>query len=185
MKLKMCDIQESYRLVWPDGCRDFTTDSPAVSVLTDFRVTVPLVIQSDTPAYDLEDVMKKTYQRFRLVVDSGDRFIGLVALEDLQHPDFLARIAAVYTREPLTVSEVMRPRHALHALDHADLKKAKVIDIIESLKNSDHHHCLVVDRAAEEIRGLISATDIAKRLRSGTRFTDAPCFAQLHRLINP
>jgi len=185
MKLEMCDIEESYHLVWPDGCREFTTDLPALSVMTDFRVTIPLVIQSDAPAYDLQDVMKKTYQRFKLVVDSEDRFIGLIALEDLQHPDFLARIAAVYTREPLTVSEVMRPRHTLQALEHADLKQATVIDIIESLKNFDYHHCLVIDQSAGEIRGLISATDIAKRLHSGTRFTEAPRFAQLHRLLSP
>ena len=185
MSMKMYSIEETYRLVWPDNFRHFTMDSPALSVVTDFRFTMPLVIESDTPAYDLEELMTKAHERFKLVVDSDNRFIGLVALEDLQHPDFLARIAAVYTRDSLTVSEVMRPRHTLQALDYPDLEKATIRDIIESLKDFDYHHCLVVDRGAEEVRGLVSASDIEKHLLSPTTFTKAPGFAKLYQSLNP
>lgn len=183
MILKMRGIDETFHLAWPDNCRDFTVDSPALAVVTDFRFTLPLVIESDTPAYELEELMTKAHERFKLVVDQDNRFIGLVTLEDLQHPDFLARVAAVYTRDSLTVAEVMQARDALEALEYEDLEEASIGDIIQSLQKFDGHHCLVVDQGAGEVRGIISAIDIAKRLHAGAKFTEVRDFASLYRSL--
>ncbi len=81
MNLKLCGIEENYHLVWPDNCRDFAAESPALAVVTDFRFTMPRVIESDTPAYDLEELMTKAHERFKLVVDADNRF--LVSASDI------------------------------------------------------------------------------------------------------
>ncbi len=184
MNLEICNIDETYRLVWPENCRRLTTDSPALAVFTDFRRTMPLTVEPDTPAYAVEEVMTMAHTRFRLVVDPQSGFLGVVALEDLQHPDFRARLAAIYTGDTLTVAEVMRPRHALQALNYTELEDAKIGDIIESLKDCDHHHCLVVDKAAHQIRGMISASDMAGPLQLAADSTHAPGFDQLYLALS-
>ena len=180
MKLEFTEIQEIDHLMWPENYQEISRDSPALSVFTDFKVRRPLILEPDTAAHEAEDFMLSAHVKLKLVVDDDSHFLGVVAMEDLRHPDFLARVAAVYTRDSLKVIDIMRPRDSLTALAYADLEKATVGDIINSLQHYVHQHCLVVDKASHRLRGIISVSDIARKLKIKIELQHTPSFAELH-----
>ena len=167
-------------LVWPENYREISEDSPCLDVFTDFQIHRPLVIESSTGAYLLEELMLKAHVRLKLVVDEDGHFLGVVALEDIQHPDFLMRIAAVYTRDSLMVSDVMRPKSTLNTLTFADIEQATVGEVIHFLQDYTYQHCLVIDTNSNLVRGLISVSDIARRLKIKIRVHNSPSFAELY-----
>jgi CBS-domain-containing membrane protein len=180
MKLEFTEIDEIDYLMWPDNYQEISRDSPALSVFTDFKVRRPLILEPDTAAHEAEDFMLSAHVKLKLVVSEGNHFLGVVAMKDLRHPDFLTRIAAVYNRENLKVVDIMRPRATLDALAYADLEKATVGDIINSLQHYAHQHCLVVDKASHRLRGILSVSDIARKLKIKIELQHTPSFAELH-----
>ncbi|HDY84001.1 MAG TPA: hypothetical protein ENH48_13730 [Halieaceae bacterium] len=74
----------------------------------------------------------------------------------------------------------MRPRATLDALAYADLELATVGDIINSLQHYAHQHCLVVDKASHRLRGILSVSDIAKKLKIKIELQHTSSFAELH-----
>ena len=180
MKLEFTKIEETDYLMWPKDYQEVTEASPALSVFTDFKVRRPLILEPDTPAHEAEVFMLSAHVKLKLVVSDGNHFLGVVAMKDLRHPDFLTRIAAVYNRENLKVVDIMRPRATLDALAYADLELATVGDIINSLQHYAHQHCLVVDKASHRLRGILSVSDIAKKLKIKIELQHTSSFAELH-----
>lgn len=180
MKLEFKRIAESDDLAWPKNYEEISQDSPALSVFTDFTVNQPLVIESTMPAYQAEEFMLKAHVKLKLVVDENKIFLGVVALEDLKHPDFLRRIAAVYNRESLTIGDVMRPRITLEALCYADLGQAAIDDVVTFLRDYKRQHCLVIDKVLHQVRGLISASDVARMLKVKIQPGHTPSFSELY-----
>ena len=180
MKLEFNRIDESDELAWPESYQEISQDSPALSVFTDFTVNPPLIIESTTAAYEAEEFMLKAHVKLKLVVDEKNKFLGVVAMEDLKHPDLLVRIAAVYNRESLTIGNVMRPRDTLEALCYADLEQATIGDVVTSLQEYNRQHCLVVDNALHLVRGLISVSDVARKLGVKIQPGHTSSFAKLY-----
>jgi CBS domain containing-hemolysin-like protein len=56
----------------------------------------------------------------------------------------------------------MHPRETLMCFDYNDLARATVEEVLETQKHNHQQHCLVIDREQHEIRGLISARDVAR-----------------------
>jgi len=180
MKLEFTRIDESDDLAWPKNYEEISQDSPALSVFTDFTVNPPLIIESTTPAYEAEDFMLKAHVKLKLVVDEKNRFLGVVALEDLKHPDLLVRMAAVSNRERLTIGDVMRPTDTLEALCYADLEQATIGEVVTSLREYNRQHCLVVDNALHQVRGLISVSEVARKLKVKIQPGHTSSFADLY-----
>jgi CBS domain containing-hemolysin-like protein len=180
MGLEFYNAAKIDNLVWPENYREISQDSPCLNVFTDFKVHRPLTIEPSTRAYLLEELMLRAHVRLKFVVDEGGDFLGVVALEDIQHPDFLMRIAAVYTRDSLMVTDVMRPKSALNTLAFADIEQATVGEVIHFLQDYTYQHCLVIDTNSNRVRGLISVSDIARRLKIKIRVHDSPSFAELY-----
>jgi CBS domain containing-hemolysin-like protein len=185
MKLKFKRIDGDDHLAWPENHEEISQDSPALSVFTDFTVNQPLVLDFTTPAYEAEEFMLKAHVKLKLVVDEKNKFLGVVALEDLKHPDFLMRMAAVYNRESLTIGDVMRHRDTLEAFCYADLERATIGDVITSLQDCNRQHCLVVDKTVHQIRGLISLSDVARKLKVKIQPGHTSSFAELYVSLNP
>jgi CBS domain containing-hemolysin-like protein len=165
MALEFHTAAEIDNLVWPENYREISEDSPCLNVFTDFKIHRPLVIESSTRAYLVEELMLKAHVRLKLVVEKDGHFLGVVALEGIQHPDLLMRIAAVYIRDCLMVSDVIRPKSTLNTLTFADIEQATVGEVIHFLHDYTYQHCLVIDTNSNRVRGLISVSDIARRLK--------------------
>lgn len=150
------------RLVWPEAQSAITGITPALSILTDFRQHQPRVIDAGVKALELESIMKRSHVKMKLVLDKNQRFIGIVSLYDLSEENILRKVSKYTPRSELLVSDFMHPRETLKCFDYDELCRATVNDVLETQKHNLQQHCLVIDRKAHEIRGLISARDVAR-----------------------
>jgi CBS domain containing-hemolysin-like protein len=152
-------------LVWPEEQYALSVKTPALTILTDFRQHRPRVIDSGVKAIDLENMMKRSHVKMKLVLDANEKFIGIVSLYDLSEENILKKIDKNTSRDELLVTDFMHPRHTLKCFDYNELSRATVGDVLETQKHNHQQHCLVIDRERHEIRGLISARDVARLIK--------------------
>jgi len=183
--LRLHEVEMADHLVSPEEFADVGPYSPALSLFTDFRRHEPLVIEGAMCATDAASFMRQSHTRLRLVVDRQGEFIGTISLENLSEANLLRRVAGGETRGNIQVMDLMKHRHELRALSYDDLARALVRDVIDTLRTSGEQHCLVVDSEAHCIRGLIAASDVARRLRMDIRIGVAPTFAQIFQAVHP
>lgn len=173
------------QLVRPEEARSISVTSSACEVITDFTKTQPLMLLSSASAVEAEQLMRKTHVRLKLVIDDNACFLGVVGLEDLNSQEVIKKLAAGFTREDLTVADFMRPRSALRAFDINELERSTIADVVQALKSSGYQHCLVVDRKRHSIRGVISASDIARKLNLPLDLSCASNFAAIFAALHP
>jgi len=152
-------------LAWPALNKQINLASSALEIFTDFEKTQPMVVDSSMSAIDAEKLMQTEHIRLKFVVNNNNHLLGVVSLEDLNSQEIIKRISGGENREELSVTDFMRPRKGLKSFEYSDLSKASINDVIGALKDSGYRHCLVVDREQHKIRGIISASDIARTLQ--------------------
>ena len=170
-------------LAYPTAENKIGTDSCALEVFTDFRKTAPLTVRPDLSALEAEYAMKETRARLRLVMDASHHFIGAISLDDLNPQEVIKRISSGYRRSELKVADFMRSKESLKAFSYDELTSATIGDVMDALEKSGYHHCLVADRDHHEIRGIISASDIASKLNLPLSITEKPNFATISGAI--
>lgn len=171
-------------LAWPVVENTITLDSPAMAVFTDFKQHLPHVLDARTPATKVEAIMRQSHVRMMLVVNSDNRFIGIVTSHDVGEQQLLQRLTELkVSREELTVNDFVRPKTSLLSFDFTELARSSVGDVVETLKDYGQHHCLVMDRASHEVRGVISVSDIARELRLPLDIQGRPTFAELITIL--
>ncbi|KTC78133.1 CBS domain-containing protein [Legionella brunensis] len=183
MILKTYDISKVDYLITPEEAFQITLDSPALDIFTDFQKTAPLVIEDSLDVATAEDLMKKTHVKLKLVLRE-DEFVGTLAYADLIGEKIMA-LSHHTPRDQILVSEVMTPRSQLKAIAFNDLKRAKIRDVVETLKNEGKQHFLVRDEEATHyIRGILSASDIARRLRVPIDINRVSTFMDIYKALN-
>jgi|AntRauTorcE11897_2_1112592.scaffolds.fasta_scaffold65246_1 CBS domain containing-hemolysin-like protein len=160
--LKLYNTESIDTLVWPNEHNSVSGRTPALSILTDFRQHQPRVIEAGVKALELESLMKRSHVKMKLVLDKNQKFIGIVSLYDLSERNILKKVDKYTSRDELLVSDFMHPRDSLKCFDYNELEYATVEDVLETQKHNHQQHCLVIDRKTHEIRGLISARDVAR-----------------------
>ncbi|MFT6976960.1 MAG: CBS domain containing-hemolysin-like protein [Shewanella psychromarinicola] len=183
-KLALYPVEKIDELTSPDVHEDISVLSSALNVFTDFKKVTPLVIESNTSAVNVEHLMQKSHVRLKLVIDNADRFIGLISFESLHNQEILKRVAAGHQREQLSVADFMIPKEDLKAIDYEDLSYARIGDVIETLKSAGQQHCLVLDRVNHAICGVLSANDIARRLKLAVDVSTPNSFASIFEVIS-
>ncbi|CEK09657.1 CBS domain-containing protein [Legionella hackeliae] len=181
MILKTYDITNINHLITPQEFSAITLDSPALDIFTDFQKTEPLVIDDSLDVVTAEDLMKKTHVRLKLV-QKNEEFVGMLAYADLIGEKMMA-LSHHTPRNQILVSDVMTPRVQLKAIAFNDLKRAKIRDVIETLKNEGKQHFLVTDEG-NCIRGILSASDIARRLHVPIDITRVSTFIDIYKALN-
>lgn len=108
--------------------------------------------------------------RILLVCDADDNIIGLLTSRDIagDKPHRILAKAGGGVREDLRVSDVMTLRPELELLSMEDIQRARVGDLIATLRQVDRQHALVLDRDPETgkpaVRGIFSLSQISLRL---------------------
>jgi len=171
-------------LVYPEEYSDVGLDSPALSLFTDFRRHEPFVIDGWMGAVEAERFMRNSHTRLRLVVDHEGEFIGTITLDDLSERRIIQKIASGENRYDIRVMDLMSHRHALRAMAHRDLQQARVRDVIDTLSQHGERHCLVLDVNSHAIRGLIAASDVARRLHMDLRLNPTPTFSEIFAVLH-
>jgi len=183
-KINLIPLESTDHLIQPEEFSDITLDSPATAIFTDFKKYKPLVIDADIPAKNARYLMQKAHVRLKLVIDENDELIGTLSLNELDEQKFFMLHAQGVDREDVLVSDVMVPRSDVRAISYEELQLASISDVIESLKQNGTQHCLVIDLKQHYIRGVISATDIARRLHMPLEIHKPTTFVDIFVAVN-
>ena len=182
--LTLCDVEQIDELAWPEDFQDINLMSSAKCVFTDFKKSKPLVINESINAHQAEQLMMNAHVRLKLVVDSSNKFLGVVSLTDINHQEIMKRIASGADHDELLVTDFMRAKSTLKAIDYDDLKTASVGDLLQTLQTNGERHCLVLDKENHNIRGVISASDLVRMLKLHFDLTLPPSFVDIFNIIN-
>ena len=183
-KLILSNIDHVNSLTSPENSKRITTESPALSVFTDFQVTIPFTSNPDTDPVEAERLMLKAHVKMIIIVDAGNHFLGVLSLRDLDQDMIIRRVASGTPRNEITVADLMVPKSKLRAFSYQDLDKARVQDVLDALMSEGLQHCLVVDDRNGTIRGLISASDIARKMQIPLSLHKAPSFAEIVKAVS-
>lgn len=182
-QIHLFPVSRIAHLVRPEEFHELSPLSSALEFFTDFKKHVPITIEGSMPAESVERLMRQAHVKLKLVVDSDGEFIGTISLDDLDEQHFMARVASGFAHSDILVKDLMRPKAEILALNLADLEEASINDVIKALQQKGQQHCLVVDNSTTQIRGLISASDVARRLRIPIRIERVPTFVDIFSSI--
>lgn len=183
-KLELKTIGDIHSLAEPSDYTELSLNSPALAFFTDFTITKPLVIESSASAVDTMQLMKKAHVRLKLVVNEHNDLVGIVSADDLLERKIVQKISKGDRRDELSVTEFMKPRSKLNVLEYQAIKGSSIKSVIETLKNSGQHHCLVVDKESKLIRGLFSVSDISRKLKVEIDIYNQPSFSKLANFLD-
>ncbi|MBU3020583.1 CBS domain-containing protein [Aestuariibacter sp. A3R04] len=171
------------QLAWPENPARLNLQSPAETIFTDFTIHEPMVIDYNAKAVELEHLMKQSHVKMKIVLDKHKQFAGIVTLSDLTEQRIVQKVAEGQSRDELTAADFMQAKASLQSFDYSQIQRSTVGDIVETLKDNGQQHCLVIDRDAHVIRGIISVSDIARDLRLPLDIQAQPSFAALSSVI--
>ncbi len=162
---------------------------PALSVMTDLRSISVVNVRAMTGMEKANAKMIRYGVRTLLVLDDADKVIGLLTASDVlgEKPvRFLQQVGG--THADILVRDVMTLPRDLEVLKLEDVTKAKVGDILATLKAHGRQHAMAVEENADgsqTVRGLFSATQIARQLGLHIKTAEvAKVFAEIEASVS-
>jgi CBS domain containing-hemolysin-like protein len=182
--LKLFPVEPVDTLREPTDAKPLTTKSSALEIFTDFARHQPQVLEIGATALEADALMKKRHVNMKLVVNHHQQLIGILTSDDLAQQRLIQQATKVSgTPADVAVEMLMRPISDLFALDYDELKDSTVDDVVETLRYQGLPHCLVVDHNNHQIRGVISARDIARRLHISLPIFERLSFVDIFNAI--
>lgn len=182
--MKAFSMQSVSELAFPEKFDEVTLDSPATEVFTDFKQYQPRIIESSTSISDAEKIMKRCHVRLMLVIDETESFKGTLSYLDIVGEKSISLINRDRHKEDISVAEIMTKKEDLKAIALADIEKVNVKSLIETLRHEGVQHYLVVNYASNRIRGVISASDLARRLHIPLEIHKVPTFTDIYKTLH-
>ena len=162
-------------------------DDPAINVMTDFKYTMAFTIHSNESLDHALAEMKIAGVHLLLVVDDDDTVIGLISSEDIlgEKPIQFMQSRRIQ-RSEITVHMMMTPREVVQVFDLDEIRRAKVAQVVDTLRSLRQHYILVVkfyeDQGKQVIRGLIATSQISKQLHKDINsMIEAQTLAELRK----
>jgi CBS domain-containing protein len=183
-ELKTLSLRDYSRLSTPDG-ETLSLDSPASSIMTSFESTRPLALELDVGINDALLMMKKAHVRSVIVMDDSEKFRGIISLMDLESRKVLSIAQSQgLRRDDLSIADVMTPSAKLAGLSIQQLSSCCIGDVLKTLQDVGSQHMLVVRPEDQQICGIISASDIARKLHIPVDITErATSFREIVEVI--
>jgi len=170
--------------------RSVDSDSPALSVMTDLSQSRLVTVRAGTGLDEALDLMIRAGVRMLMVIDDRQRIVGLVTSRDIngEKPIHFASEQRV-TRNTIQIADIMTAKSHMEVLQFADVERAHVGDIIQTLRESARQHAVVVQQnpGGDEmlLRGLFSITQIGRQLGIEIEPSGAvQSFAELETLLS-
>jgi CBS-domain-containing membrane protein len=144
-------------------------DSPALEVMTDFRIVHAVTIDPHISIDEALETMKTRGVRLLLVTGESDQILGLITAKDIQgeKPIKIAQQSRIL-HSSITVEAVMTPRSAIEVLNMLSVRNGQVGHIVATLQALARQHALVVEvdpqTKAQCVCGIFSTTQISKQL---------------------
>ena len=164
-------------------------DSPAVEAMTDFSRVHAVTVPVSASLNEANAIMISRGVRLLMVTGKDEQVEGLITARDIlgERPMQLA-LARGGKREDLTVRELMCPVSNIDTLYLNEVLNARVIDILNALKNQGRQHIMVEDidpaTGLPRVRGIFSATQIGRLLGVPVLGFDLPqTFAEIEAAL--
>jgi len=166
-----------------------TADSPATDVMTDFTKVAAMTIGPCASLEDANQRMIASGVRLLFVTGRDNDIMGVITATDIlgERPmKYLQEVGG--KREDIFIRDIMSPQESLDVLYMADVNRATVGDVVETMKRVGRQHALVVevnDNGKQVVRGLFSTKQISKQLGITIETTEvAKTFAELEAALN-
>ncbi len=171
--------------------RSVDMDSPAIAVMTDLSMSRLVTVRTDAGLDEALDLMRLAGVRMLMAIDERGQIVGLVTSRDLtgEKPIHFASAERV-TRDAIRVADVMTAKGRMEVMRFSDVEKARVGDVVQTLRESARQHAVVVEPnpGGDEmlLRGLFSITQIGRQLGVEIEPTGAvQSFAELEAVLSP
>jgi len=141
---------------------------PAINAMNDFSRQYPVTVDEDRQIGAALNDMARLGVRCLLVVKDL-KVVGLITSYDIEGERPIQYIQQFHDvrRNEVLVSHVMTHWHDLVTLSWAAVKKARVTDVLQALRDTNLMHLLVVETASDGstcVRGLFSRARIERQL---------------------
>ncbi|SEG75545.1 CBS domain-containing protein [Marinobacterium lutimaris] len=183
-ELKTVSLSDYQSVVESEDVEHFDLESPARLVVTDFLYHKPLKLNPDVGVDEAIAAMRRAHVRSVLVANG--EFRGIVTVADLESRKVLSlATSSGQARSDLAISDLMIPKAKLKGVPINVIETATIGSLLQTLKNEGQQHMLVVDPDNHRIRGIISASDIARRLHVSVEINHrATSFRELVEVIS-
>ncbi|BBB26558.1 CBS domain-containing protein [Amphritea japonica] len=187
--LRLQDNSEVENLLTPDYTGEqVSLRSPANEVMTDFTLTSPVTVSEDVQVDDALERMKSQHVRMLFVTTEADKFIGVITARDISGTKAMVHMNSCgVSRQEVLVRDIMLNKASLRSLTFDQVRHSRIGDVMLTLKSSGDQHLLVVDETdlgIKRIRGVVSASDISRKLKVGFDIMyEAKSFADIEKIV--
>ncbi|MEH6578043.1 MAG: CBS domain-containing protein [Amphritea sp.] len=187
--IRLNDICEVEHMLSPDvSSYNTTLRSSAVEVMTDFSVITPVTVAENVQIDDALERMKRQHVRMLFVTTDVGKLLGVITARDILGSKVMVYMTGHgIDRSEVTVRNIMLDKLHLRSLTFEQIELAKIGDVMLTLKTSGDQHVLVVDQGEagiKRIRGIISASDISRKLKVGFDVMyEAKSFAEIEKIV--
>ncbi len=145
-----------------------SVDDSASKVMTDLTCVCAITISVSEGIHDAEYKMKKQQVKMLFVVDHNGNVIGILTYSDVSgHRITDSEEELNIPISEMCILDIMTGIDSVDVLDYQDIKNAKVGDVIETLKQLNRQHILVLEKQQDmhQIRGIFSSAQISRQLQ--------------------
>ncbi len=160
-------------------------DDPAFSVMTDLREVAPATIAPERRIDEANAAMIERAVRLLFVLDASRAVVGVITATDLlgEKPMRFMQDRGG-RRSDILVSDIMTPAAMLEAISMQDVAQMRVGHIVATLKAVRRQHLMASEDGGRSVRGLFSATRIARQLGVDLSTTEvARTFAEIEAAL--
>lgn len=153
----------------PGSYNPVKIDTPAINVMTDFQSVTPASIRPNATLTQATNMMFARAVRLLFVTEADDEVLGLITARDVAGEPPIQLLHERGGRHgDLRVADLMTPHERIEAFQMADVLRAEVGHVLQTLRSVGRQHALVIEYdpvgRRDEIRGMFSATAIGRRL---------------------
>lgn len=166
-----------------------TAETPAVFVMTDLRQVPAVTVSPRATINAALERMRRKNVRMLFVTDEDDTLLGLITTTDIQGEKAIRYLEQNgSSRDDILVSHLMTPQQRFEVLDLDEVLRARVGDVVATLRTAGRQHALVVEGLTVGrpiVRGIFSATQIGRLLNETIDTVGAArSFAELERALH-
>ncbi len=165
-------------------------ESPAICGMTDLSQIRPLMVEPFATLSHANERMINYAVRMLFVTQGQQQMIGIITASDILGEKPVKYMHEVgCTHADILVRDIMSPATSLEALNLADVERARIGDVIETLRISGRQHALVVetdtDARIEHICGIFSTAHISRLMHARVEVAEvATSFAAIQSALS-
>ena len=182
--LTLAPLAASARVAEPPLPR-VTLDDPAFTVMTDLKQVPAATTTPDESIDEAHRLMMRRGVRLLFVLDSSAAVQGVITATDLlgEKPVRFMQERRIAHSE-IRVADIMTPASMLEAIAFQDAASMLVGHVVATMRAVRRQHLMVAEDGGRRVRGLFSATRIARQLGVELNTTEvASTFADIEAAL--